>query len=55
VQRRALDEIVGPTLREMARRGTPYRGVLYAGLMIEDGAPRLIEYNVRLGDPEAQV
>jgi phosphoribosylamine--glycine ligase len=38
----------------MSRRGTPYRGVLYAGLMIEDGAPRLIEYNVRFGDPEAQ-
>jgi phosphoribosylamine--glycine ligase len=55
VQRRALEEIVGPTLREMARRGTPYQGVLYAGLMIEDGAPRLIEYNVRFGDPEAQV
>jgi phosphoribosylamine--glycine ligase len=55
VQRRALEEIVGPTLREMARRGTPYRGVLYAGLMIEDGAPKLIEYNVRFGDPEAQV
>ncbi len=54
-QRRALDEIVRPTLREMARRGTPYQGVLYAGLMIEDGAPKLIEYNVRLGDPEAQV
>lgn len=55
VQRRALEEIVGPTLREMARRGTPYQGVLYAGLMIEAGAPRLIEYNVRFGDPEAQV
>ena len=55
VAQRALEEIVGPTLREMARRGTPYQGVLYAGLMIEDGAPRLIEYNVRFGDPEAQV
>ena len=39
----------------MARRGTPFQGVLYAGLMIEDGAPRLVEYNVRFGDPEAQV
>ncbi len=55
VARRALDEIVGPTLREMARRGTPYQGVLYAGLMIENGAPKLIEYNVRFGDPECQV
>ena len=39
----------------MARRGTPFQGVLYAGLMIADGAPRLVEYNVRFGDPEAQV
>ena len=39
----------------MVRRGTPFQGVLYAGLMIEDGAPRLVEYNVRFGDPEAQV
>ena len=39
----------------MARRGAPYAGVLYAGLMIEDGAPRLVEYNVRFGDPECQV
>ncbi|TCP43229.1 phosphoribosylamine--glycine ligase [Rhodovulum marinum] len=52
---RALNEIVKPTVAEMARRGTPYRGVLYAGLMIENGAPRLVEYNVRFGDPECQV
>ncbi|TCM88115.1 phosphoribosylamine--glycine ligase [Rhodovulum steppense] len=52
---RALDEIVRPTMAEMARRGTPYRGVLYAGLMIADGRPRLVEYNVRFGDPECQV
>jgi phosphoribosylamine--glycine ligase len=55
VQARAMERIVRPTLREMARRGTPFQGVLYAGLMIEDGEPRLIEYNVRFGDPEAQV
>jgi phosphoribosylamine--glycine ligase len=55
VTERALAEIVRPTLREMARRGTPFTGVLYAGLMIADGAPRLVEYNVRFGDPEAQV
>ncbi|SES32167.1 phosphoribosylamine--glycine ligase [Tranquillimonas rosea] len=54
VEARAMDEIVRPTLAEMARRGTPYRGVLYAGLMIKDGAPRLVEYNVRFGDPECQ-
>jgi phosphoribosylamine--glycine ligase len=52
---RALDRIVRPTIAEMARRGTPYQGVLYAGLMIRDGAPRLVEYNVRFGDPECQV
>ncbi len=52
---RALDEIIRPTMAEMARRGTPYQGVLYAGLMIENGAPRLVEYNVRFGDPECQV
>ena len=39
----------------MQARGTPFKGVLYAGLMIEDGAAKLIEYNVRFGDPEAQV
>jgi phosphoribosylamine--glycine ligase len=39
----------------MARRGTPYQGVLYAGLMIGNGQARLVEYNVRFGDPEAQV
>jgi len=39
----------------MARRGVPFQGVLYVGLMIKDGAPRLVEYNVRFGDPECQV
>ncbi len=51
----ALDRIVRPTVAEMARRGTPYQGVLYAGLMIEGGQARLVEYNVRFGDPECQV
>lgn len=51
----ALEEIVKPTVAEMARRGTPYKGVLYAGLMIKDGRARLVEYNVRFGDPECQV
>jgi phosphoribosylamine--glycine ligase len=50
----ALARIVRPTLAEMVRRGTPFQGVLYAGLMIEGGAPRLVEYNVRFGDPEMQ-
>jgi phosphoribosylamine--glycine ligase len=52
---RAMEDIVRPTVAEMARRGTPYQGVLYAGLMIADGRPRLVEYNVRFGDPECQV
>lgn len=51
----ALDQIIKPTMAEMARRGTPYTGVLYAGLMIENGQPRLVEYNARFGDPECQV
>jgi phosphoribosylamine--glycine ligase len=54
IARRAMDEIVWPTVRGMAARGTPYKGVLYAGLMITDDGPKLIEYNVRFGDPEAQ-
>jgi phosphoribosylamine--glycine ligase len=53
--RRTMDEIVWPTVRGMAARGTPYRGVLFAGLMIGAGRPKLIEYNVRFGDPETQV
>jgi len=55
VAKRALDEIIKPTVAEMSRRGTPFQGILYAGLMIKDGAPRLVEYNVRFGDPECQV
>lgn len=55
IARQAMEEIVLPTIREMARRGTPYQGVLYAGLMIEDGRARLVEYNARFGDPECQV
>ena len=51
----AMAEIVLPTIQEMARRGRPYQGVLYAGLMIEDGRARLVEYNARFGDPECQV
>ncbi|NOC45063.1 phosphoribosylamine--glycine ligase [Ruegeria sp. HKCCD7559] len=55
VETRAMEEIVRPTIAEMKRRGTPFQGVLYAGLMIKDGQPRLVEYNVRFGDPECQV
>ena len=52
---RALDEIVRPTIRAMKQMGAPYRGVLFAGLMIMADGPKLIEYNVRFGDPETQV
>lgn len=55
LQQKAIDEIIQPTIDEMAIRGTPYEGVLYAGFMIKDGQPRLVEYNARFGDPECQV
>jgi phosphoribosylamine--glycine ligase len=55
LEHRALDEIVLPTVRAMKAMGTPYKGVLYAGLMITTAGPKLIEYNVRFGDPECQV
>ncbi|MEO6395021.1 MAG: phosphoribosylamine--glycine ligase [Devosia sp.] len=52
---RALREIIEPTVRGMKARGTPYQGVLYAGLMLTTDGPQLIEYNARFGDPETQV
>jgi phosphoribosylamine---glycine ligase len=52
---RIMREIVMPTVRGMATRKTPYRGILFAGLMITKAGPKLIEYNVRFGDPEAEV
>jgi len=52
---KAMAEIIRPTMKVMADRGTPYQGVLYAGFMIKDGQPRLVEYNCRFGDPECQV
>ncbi|WP_377188803.1 phosphoribosylamine--glycine ligase [Ruegeria meonggei] len=55
IEARAMDEIILPTVAEMKRRGAPFQGVLYAGLMIKEGQPRLVEYNVRFGDPECQV
>jgi phosphoribosylamine---glycine ligase len=55
VERRTMQEIILPTVAALRERGIVYRGVLYAGLMIEAGAPKLIEYNVRFGDPECQV
>ena len=53
--RRTMTEIIEPTLRAMAAMGAPYKGVLFAGLMITKDGPKLIEYNVRFGDPETQV
>jgi phosphoribosylamine--glycine ligase len=55
LQDRVMREIIAPTLAGMAARGTPYTGVLYAGLMLTGTGPQLIEYNARLGDPETQV
>ena len=55
IQDQVMARIVRPTIAEMARRGMPFQGVLYAGLMIADGQARLVEYNVRFGDPECQV
>ena len=55
LSRRAMEEIVLPTVRAMKAMGAPYKGVLYAGLMITAEGPKLIEYNVRFGDPECQV
>lgn len=51
---RIMREIVLPTVNGMAADGTPYTGFLYAGVMIDDGAPKVLEFNCRLGDPEAQ-
>jgi phosphoribosylamine--glycine ligase len=50
-----MDRIIKPTIAAMAEQGTPYKGVLYAGLMIDSSGPQLIEFNVRFGDPECQV
>ena len=55
MEMRIMDEIVVPTVRCLAKRGTPFVGVLFAGLMIEEDGPKLIEYNVRFGDPETEV
>ncbi|MFL6795357.1 MAG: phosphoribosylamine--glycine ligase [Sphingomicrobium sp.] len=54
LQDRAMDEIVRPTARALAAAGTPFSGVLYAGLMLTADGPKLIEYNVRFGDPECE-
>jgi len=55
LERQALDEIVRPTARALAEADTPFSGILYAGLMLTPDGPKLVEYNVRFGDPECQV
>ena len=53
-QEAAMEWIIRPALAELARRGTPFRGILFAGLMLSGDGPKLIEFNVRFGDPECQ-
>lgn len=55
VEQRIVERVVEPTLKGMASEGNPFRGVLFIGLMIEDGEPSVLEYNVRFGDPETEV
>ncbi|MGB5483052.1 phosphoribosylamine--glycine ligase [Parasphingorhabdus sp.] len=55
LQQRVMDEIIKPTVETLAAEGTPYSGVLFAGLMLTESGPQLIEYNARFGDPECQV
>ena len=55
MEAQVIDTIIRPTVETMAAEGTPYSGVLYAGLMLTDAGPKLIEYNARFGDPECQV
>ena len=55
IERDTIERIIKPTIAAMKKRGTPYRGVLFAGLMITKDGPKLIEYNCRFGDPETQV
>ena len=54
LQKRTMDEIVLPTVRGMKELGAPFKGVFYVGLMVDQGKPRLVEYNCRFGDPETQ-
>ena len=55
VEKKIINKIIKPTLRALKRKGQPYSGFLYVGLMIQNNNPYLIEYNVRMGDPECQV
>ena len=55
VRQQAIDTLVMPTIAAMAKEGTPFTGVLYTGVMLTAEGPKVIEFNVRFGDPEAQV
>ena len=55
LEQESLDKIIQPTIAYMKANGQPFKGVLYAGLMLTESGPKLIEYNVRFGDPECQV
>jgi len=55
LEQQVMERIIRPTVETLAAEGTPYSGVLYAGLMLTDEGPKLIEYNARFGDPECQV
>jgi phosphoribosylamine--glycine ligase len=54
VERKVMERVMRPAVRGMAAEGMPFTGVLYAGLMIKDGEPKVLEFNVRMGDPETQ-
>jgi phosphoribosylamine--glycine ligase len=54
MQKRIMDEVINPTVEAMAKEGKPYKGVLFAGLMIGEEGPKVIEFNCRFGDPECQ-
>ncbi|MFB0952101.1 MAG: phosphoribosylamine--glycine ligase, partial [Rhodospirillales bacterium] len=54
MQKRIMDEVINPTVEAMAKEGKPYKGVLFAGLMIGEEGPKVIEFNCRIGDPECQ-
>ena len=55
LEKKIIDKIIIPTINGMSKLGYPYKGILYAGLIIKNGEPKLIEYNIRFGDPECQV
>lgn len=55
LRQQIMDEVINPVAKAMAEAGTPYRGILYAGLMLTENGPKVIEFNCRFGDPEAEV